>query len=86
LSAATPVAVPLTERIHEPTLIGEVALSIRNVFRNRDGTPRSETSNGGLADTPASARAHARRASTSLPVSVSAPRAATSRLCARTVA
>ena len=66
-AAETPIAAPLALRIHEPTLIGEVTLNIRSMFRNRDGTPRSEISSSGLVPTPASAAAHARRASSSLP-------------------
>src|SRR5689334_14588775 len=41
-AAAIPVVVPLTERTQEPTLIGDVTLNIRSMFRKRLGTPRSE--------------------------------------------
>ncbi len=33
---------------HEPTLIGEVTLNIRSMFKNRSGTPRSEVRSAGL--------------------------------------
>src|SRR3954454_12684211 len=65
--APTVVASPLALRIHEPTLIGEVTLNSRSMLRNRDDLPRSEISSAGLTPTPASAHAHARRASSSLP-------------------
>src|SRR5919199_6941731 len=66
-AAAIVVASPAALRIHEPTLIGDVTLNSRSMLRNRDDLPRSEISSGGLAATPASAQAHARRASSSLP-------------------
>src|SRR3954463_2823091 len=66
-AAAIVVASPLALRIHEPTLIGEVTLNSRSMLRNRDDLPRSEISSTGLTPTPASAPAHARRASSSLP-------------------
>ena len=64
---ASAIAVPLAPRIHEPTLIGEVSLNMRSMWRKRSGRPRSEISSGGLAATPASATSHARRASASSP-------------------
>ncbi len=65
LAAATPVAVPLTDRIQLPTLIGELTLNIRSIAMNRSGRPRSAINSGGLALSAASAVSHARRASTS---------------------
>src|SRR5438270_12604996 len=63
LTVANPVLIPATDRIHEPTLIGEVTLNIRSMFRNRAGRPRSDTSSAGLIVMPASAAAHMWRAS-----------------------
>ena len=64
---AAAVAMPLSVRIHEPTLIGEVTLNIRSMLRNRAGFPRSEVKSAGLSVTPTNALAQARRARTSLP-------------------
>src|SRR3954454_22583865 len=66
-AAATAVASPLAVSSHEPTLIGDVTLKTRSMFKNRDDLPRSEMSSGGLAPKPASALSHARRASASFP-------------------
>src|SRR5436309_2317895 len=66
-TVAIAVVVPLAARIQEPTLIGEVTLNIRSMFKKRAGLPRSEIRNTGDVDTPASAAIHARRASSSLP-------------------
>src|SRR6185437_263272 len=66
-AAASVVAAPLAPRIHDPTLLGEVTLTIRNMFMNRLGRPRSEIRNSGLTEIPASEAAQARRARTSLP-------------------
>src|SRR5919201_5056691 len=41
-TAAVVHAPPETKSTHEPTLIGEVTLNTRNMFRNRSGRPRSE--------------------------------------------
>jgi hypothetical protein len=67
LTAASVVLAPLTLRIQEPTLIGDVTLNIRSMLRKRMGRPRSEIRNRGLTAIPPNAPAHARRASTSLP-------------------
>jgi hypothetical protein len=67
--AAIPVVVPLPVRIHEPTLIGDVTLNSRSMFRKREGTPRSEIRSGGLAVMLTSDTPQARRARTSLPLS-----------------
>src|SRR6185312_6739538 len=64
---ATPFADPETATTHEPTLIGEVTLNIRSMFRNRAGRPRSEINSGGLTPIAPNAANQARRASTSLP-------------------
>jgi hypothetical protein len=40
-------APPDTNRIHEPTLIGDVTLKTRSMCRNRSGLPRSEISSAG---------------------------------------
>jgi hypothetical protein len=42
------LAVPEQARIQEPTLIGEVTLKTRSMFRNRSGRPRSEIRSTGL--------------------------------------
>ena len=47
-AAAIPVAGPYAARIHEPTLIGEVTLNIRSMFRSARARPRSEISSAGL--------------------------------------
>ncbi len=67
-SAAGAISVPFAARIHEPTLIGEVILKTRSMFRNRSGRPRSEISSAGLTATPASATPQARFASRSFPI------------------
>ena len=58
---------PLAASTHEPTLMGEVSLTMRSMFMKRAGRPRSEMSSAGLASTAAPAVAHARRASSSQP-------------------
>ncbi len=50
------VAPPLVARIQEPTLIGEVTLKTRSMFRKRSGRPRSEISSAGLTASPAMLR------------------------------
>jgi len=49
------MAAPNAERIQDPTLIGEVTLKTRSMFRNRCGTPRSAISSTGATSTPANA-------------------------------
>ena len=66
-NAAGAVTVPNPARIHEPTLMGEVTLNIRSMFRNRDDTPRSLISSAGLTTLPPSATSQARCASASSP-------------------
>src|SRR5947209_18119101 len=61
--AATVVAAPENARFHAPTLIGEVTLNTRSMYRKRLGIPRSLISSTGLLSAPASEIAHARRAS-----------------------
>src|SRR3954454_8571867 len=51
-SAAVVLAPPETPRIQLPTLIGEVTLKTRNMFRKRSGRPRSEISSAGLTTSP----------------------------------
>src|SRR5690348_9020807 len=53
-AASAVVAAPEPARIHEPTLIGEVTLKTRNMFRKRSGRPRSLTSSTGLTTSAAS--------------------------------
>jgi len=50
------VVAPLADRIQEPTLIGEVTLNIRSMFRKRIGRPRSEIRSAGLAAIAPSAK------------------------------
>jgi hypothetical protein len=50
LAAATEAAPPNADSSHEPTLIGEVTLATRSMFRKRSGRPRSTTS--ATPDTP----------------------------------
>src|SRR5690348_17753810 len=69
-------AAPLALRIHVPTLIGEVGLNTRSMFRNRSGRPRSLTSSSGLTFTAAAATSEEVRARERLP----AIRAASDRL------
>ena len=52
-AAAVPDAVPETNRTQLPTLIGEVTLKTRSMFRKRSGRPRSETRSTGLTRSPA---------------------------------
>src|SRR5262249_60725412 len=47
-AASAVVEAPDPTRIQEPTLIGEVTLKTRSMFRNRSGRPRSDTSSAGL--------------------------------------
>jgi len=69
LAAAAVTVAPVPASTHEPTLIGEVSLNIRIMFRNRAGRPRSEISSAGLISTPASDALHADRASRSFDAS-----------------
>ena len=62
------VEAPLAPRIHEPTLIGDVTLKTRNMFKKRSGRPRSETSSAGLTASPAMLMYSAAFASGRLPV------------------
>src|SRR4051812_49512565 len=66
-SAGGVIAAPLIERIHEPTLIGDVTLKTRSMLRNRSGLPRSEVRRRGLTAMPPSAISQHRRASSRLP-------------------
>ncbi len=52
-AAAAPLDKPLALTIQVPTLIGEVTLNIRSMFKNRSGRPRSAISSGGLTPTAA---------------------------------
>jgi hypothetical protein len=61
-------APPETSRIQLPTLIGDVTLKTRNIFRNRSGRPRSEISSSGLTTSATALRKRLRRASVSFPV------------------
>lgn len=68
MAALTVAVAPNPVKIHEPTLIGEVTLKTRSMYRNRIGFPRSLISSGGLTAAPASATSAARWASTWLPL------------------
>src|SRR5207248_3868534 len=68
LSVAAVADAPLeTNRIQEPTLIGEVTLKTRSMFRKRSGRPRSEIRSAGLTRSASALRKRLRRASVSLP-------------------
>jgi hypothetical protein len=73
-SRAAPRALvaPKPVRIQDPTLIGDVTLNTRSMYRNRSGRPRSETSSAGLTTAPPRAPNAARRASASLPCRLAA--------------
>ena len=60
---ATLVVAPLAASTQEPTLIGEVILNMRSMFKKRSGRPRSEISSAGLTATAPKEVNHARRAS-----------------------
>ena len=73
-SAAAVFDAPLdTNRIQLPTLIGEVTLKTRSMFRNRSGRPRSETRRIGEASSIAAPTKRLVRARRSLPVSRATP-------------
>src|ERR671922_1662655 len=65
--AAGATAAPVIVRSQEPTLIGEVTLKTRSMLMNRIGLPRSEVSNTGETEIPASAAIQALRASRRFP-------------------
>ena len=73
-AAATPVNAPKPLRIQVPTLIGEVSLSTRSMFRNRSGRPRSLTSAAVLTPNAPSATSRELRCIPVRPV-ISAPAA-----------
>ena len=66
-AAAALDAPPETSSIQDPTLIGEVTLKTRNMFRKRSGRPRSETSSAGLTMSATAPTYSERLASVSLP-------------------
>jgi len=65
--AAAPLAVPNEATTQLPTLIGEVTLKTRSMFRKRSGRPRSEISSRGLTASAAEAIWILRWASSSFP-------------------
>ena len=68
-AAATPAPALKALRIHEPTLIGEVSLTVRSMFRKRSGRPRSLTRAAPPNPTAASAASRPFRRSSGRPVS-----------------
>src|SRR5436190_6490380 len=72
LAVDTALAATVAPSSHDPTLMGEVILNIRSMFRKRQGRPRSLIRMIGLNPRPASATAHARRASFLLPATSAA--------------
>ena len=62
-----------TARIQLPTLIGDVTLNTRNMFRNRSGRPRSEISSAGETSSIAAPTYRLDLASRSFPVSRARP-------------
>jgi hypothetical protein len=66
--AAPTAAGPIAARTQLPMLIGEVGFITRSMWWNRSGRPRSDTSRGTLAATPAPATVRALRARRRLPV------------------
>ena len=73
LAAATVAAPPNADSSQEPTLIGEVTLATRSMFRKRSGRPRSATS--AAPDSPIAPTAHTfdARASSLRPVACANP-------------
>ena len=73
LAAASAAAPPNADSSQEPTLIGEVTLATRSMFRNRSGRPRSATS--AAPDSPIAPTAHTfdARASSLRPVACANP-------------
>jgi hypothetical protein len=72
-AAAVFDALPDTSRIQLPTLIGDVALNIRNMFRKRSGRPRSLTSRAGETTSATAPMKSARFARGSFPVTCATP-------------
>src|SRR5699024_11989993 len=67
-AAETPVPAPKQDRIHVPTLIGDVSLTVRIMFKKRSGLPRSSTRADALSPVETRADSRALRHSVARPV------------------
>lgn len=73
---AAPLAVAVAASSQLPTLMGEVTLKTRSMFRNRSGRPRSETRSAGETVSAPSPTSRLVRASLSFPAARAASESA----------